>query len=185
MSKYQLLICPLNDYIKQKIIKNNPAALYIYRDGDGNSILASRDSGVDMFCNEEVSLSPGDTKLIGLGVKCKMIQTDTNQSVGYYLYSRSSICKTPLRLANSVGIIDADYRGEIKAPFTNTPNIANYINDFSIGEDAITKYTFNIKKGSRYTQICSPDLSPFSIKFVESLDMTTRGSGGFGSTGNI
>ena len=43
--------------------------------------------------------------------------------VGYYLYSRSSTgSKTPLRLSNSVGIIDSGYRGNIKACFDNINN---------------------------------------------------------------
>ena len=42
-----------------------------------------------------------------------MLNNDKN--IGYYLYPRSSISKTPLILANSVGIIDSGYRGNIKA----------------------------------------------------------------------
>ena len=74
--------------------------------------------------------------------------------------------KTPLRLANSVGIIDQGYRGNILAAVDNNgPNI------------------YQIKKGQRLFQICSPDLTPMLVKIVQELDKTERGSGGFGSTG--
>ena len=85
--------------------------------------------------------------------------------VSYYLYPRSSITKTPLRLANSVGIIDAGYRGNIIACVDNIKN-GEYI----------------IEAGSRLFQICSSDLSPISIEIVNSLPETSRGIGGFGST---
>ena len=183
MSKYQLLICPLTEDAKRKIINNQDPRSLICRDGGIVDIMKGRDSGADMFFAEDTFIYPGDTKLIGLGVKCKMVHTNTDDAVGFYLYPRSSIYKTPLRLANSVGIIDAGYRGEIKAPLTNSPNISNYINDSNAGINVLDKYAFEIKKGSRYVQICAPDLSPFSIKFVENLDSTERGSGGFGSTG--
>ena len=142
------------------------------------------DSGIDMFCANSEKILPGDTILIGLGVKCRMVDTsNSNTTVGYYMYPRSSIYKTPLRLANSVGIIDKDYRGELKAPFQNNPNISKYLVDFTTGVDVVEKYTYSIESGSRLVQICAPDLSPVSIKLVEELDETTRGSGGFGSTG--
>jgi len=83
------------------------------------------------------------------------------------MYPRSSISKTPLRLANSVGIIDSGYRGELQAPVDN----------FSC-----QKYI--VEEGQRLFQICSGDLTPFfNIKIVDSLDQTDRGAGGFGSTG--
>tara|TARA_Y100000817_G_scaffold134996_1_gene105752 strand:- start:121 stop:687 length:567 start_codon:yes stop_codon:yes gene_type:complete len=85
----------------------------------------------------------------------------------YCVYPRSSISKTPLRLANSVGIIDAGYRGELIAVFDNTSN-----------------EPVEIEPYTRLVQACRPDLMPFSVKLVENdFDKTERGSGGFGSTG--
>jgi dUTP pyrophosphatase len=83
---------------------------------------------------------------------------------------RSSISKMPLRLANSVGIIDAGYRGNLIAAVDNI--------------DKATVY--NVAPDTRLFQICSPDLSVF-LK-VEVVDVipggpTLRGEGGFGSTG--
>jgi len=91
--------------------------------------------------------------------------------VGFYLYPRSSTgTKTPLRLANSVGIIDSGYRGPLIAAFDNWK-----------------KDDFEIQENQRLVQICAPDLSyPIYVILVdteEELGKTNRGSGGFGSTG--
>jgi dUTP pyrophosphatase len=101
-------------------------------------------------------------------------------NTGYYMYPRSSISKTQLRLANSTGIIDAGYRGHLIGMFdvVNIPseklsqhNEADYLG----------------KKYDRYLQICSPGLSPIIVEVVNSKDDlgcdTSRGEGGFGSTG--
>ena len=98
-------------------------------------------------------------------------EKNESSPVGYYLYLRSSTgTKTPLRLANSVGIIDSGYRGNIIAAFDNK-NVDNY----------------NVIEGDRLVQICPPNLSyPLIINIVENeenLGITNRGDGGFGSTG--
>ena len=90
----------------------------------------------------------------------------------YYLYPRSSIIKTPLRLSNSVGIIDRGYSGEIIAVVDNI--------------DHHTSNSFTIRAMERYFQICHPTLAPFKVVMVnskEELGQTERGNGGFGSTG--
>jgi dUTP pyrophosphatase len=96
--------------------------------------------------------------------------SDVKIPLGFYLYPRSSTgSKTSLRLSNSVGIIDSGYRGELIGVF-----------DASNDETIIGGET-------RLLQICSGDLTPFEVKLVYSIDdlnVTTRGSGGFGSTGN-
>ena len=117
-----------------------------------------------------------------LGVKCAMFVEATAASAsakptGYYLYPRSSIVKTPFRLANSVGIIDSGYRGEIMAV---VDNISSSSNDVSV---CLERY---MPEMSRMFQICSPTLEPFMVRIVETeedLGSTERGSGGFGSTG--
>ena len=100
--------------------------------------------------------------------------------VGYYLYCRSSTgSKTPLRLSNSVGIIDSGYRGNIKACFDNINN-----SDINSGSN-----NFVLKQEERYTQLCPPNLEyPMKVVIVDNISdlgkNTTRGVGGFGSTGN-
>ena len=112
---------------------------------------------------------------VNMHVKCSMKMFTTHNgtyNVGYYLYPRSSTgTKTPLRLSNSVGIIDSGYRGNITAVFDN-----------------ISGMPFTIEKYQRLVQICPPNLSfPFMVTLVENVGElsgeTLRGSGGFGSTG--
>ena len=88
-----------------------------------------------------------------------------HKNMSYYLYPRSSIVKTPLRLSNSVGIIDAGYRGDIIACVDN-----------------IKTEPFTVEAGTRLFQICAPDLSELKFDLVDDLSDTTRGAGGFGST---
>ena len=84
----------------------------------------------------------------------------------YMLVPRSSISKTPLRMANSIGIIDAGYRGEIMAAVDNRGD-----------------KDYMIVPGQRLFQIVHPTLCPFNVGVVDKLSETDRGDGGFGSTG--
>jgi len=89
----------------------------------------------------------------------------------YYLYPRSSISKTPMRLSNSVGIIDRGYRGELMA-------VVDVIDH--------NKIPYELNALDRHFQICHPTLNPFDVVIVhskEALGITNRGDGGFGSTG--
>lgn len=127
------------------------------------------DSGFDLYTPNDIVIPPFKTLnkgfMINLEIKCEMLDNDNN--VGYYLYPRSSISKTPLRLSNSVGIIDAGYRGDIIACVDNH-----------------SEQNYTIKKGTRLFQICAGDLSIFHTELVDELSNTDRNTGGFGSTGN-
>ena len=131
---------------------------------NNNQFYNPGDSGLDLFCPETVTIQPGDTYKINLQINCEALSESGN--VSYYLYPRSSIIKTPLRMSNCVGIIDAGYRGDIIACVDN-----------------IKDYPYEIKQGDRLFQICAGDLSPFTYELVDNLSNTRRGSGGFGSTG--
>lgn len=117
----------------------------------------------------------------------------------YYLYPRSSISKTPFRLANSVGIIDAGYRGHVIAKvddirrfYGNTTRDRNEDDN----DDAYASYYGEgnedrnvILKGTRLFQVCSHNLLPFDKVVLLNkndprmqTDVSTRGEGGFGST---
>jgi len=131
------------------------------------------DSGFDLFCQKDDTILYGQTYTMDTGVVCAVYKN--NKPSAYYLYPRSSISKTPLRLANSVGIIDSGYRGNLIAKLDNT----GYYKFGNHGKD------YEIKKLNKYVQICMPDLSPFNVSIVNSLDelgITERGNGGFGST---
>ena len=82
------------------------------------------------------------------------------------LFPRSSISKMALTLANSVGVIDSNYRGEVKLRF----------------KDAFKGRNYNI--GDRVGQILILPYPKIELTEVDELSNTTRGSGGFGSTGN-
>jgi dUTPase len=101
---------------------------------------------------------------------------------GFYLYPRSSISKTRMRLANSVGIIDAGYRGDLIAA-VDTIGLFGSSDIWHIWKETLSP----IKKYDRYFQVCAPDLSPFLVHIVETegdlSPPTDRGAGGFGSTG--
>lgn len=101
---------------------------------------------------------------------------------GFYLYPRSSISKTRMRLANSVGIIDAGYRGDLIAA-VDTIGLFGSNDIWHIWKETLSP----IKKYDRYFQVCAPDLSPFLVHIVETEAelgaQTTRGTRGFGSTG--
>ena len=129
------------------------------------------DSGLDLYCPETITIYPGETTCINLQIQCEAFvgsgrEGSSERNMSYYLYPRSSLSKTPLRLANSVGIIDAGYRG----------NICAFV-------DNIKDEPYRIDQGTRLFQICSPTLEPIEYTIVNSLSESSRGSGGFGSTG--
>jgi dUTP pyrophosphatase len=119
------------------------------------------DAGLDLYVLEDIHFKPGETKAIKLGISC-----EPEDGTAYYLFPRSSISKTPLRMANSIGLIDGGYRGEIMAVCDN-----------------IKSEAYTAKKGQRLFQLVATDSSPIQYELVDNLEMTTRGSGGFGSTG--
>ena len=122
--------------------------------------------------DKEFENKSGNVTKVNFDIKCsaEVVEIEGNKSrpTGYYLYARSSISKTPLRLANNQGIIDAGYRGPIIGAF----DVINY------------EKNYNCNKGERLLQICGPNLLPIYVEVVESLgENTIRGEGGFGSTG--
>ncbi len=141
----------LYEYYQNKIKEHN------------NSVFSSHpNSGFDL--GSPLSLQVSKDNTFKLDFKVKGAMYDNDLPIGYYLYPRSSIAKTGFRLANSVGIIDSGYRGNILAYFDVIKND-------------------NVEVYQRLVQICAPDLGAFKIELVDSLDETERGEGGFGSTG--
>lgn len=151
----KLNIKPLNPDVK--LMYSNHSH---YNDGD---------SGLDLFFTEDVTLEKGSRGVIvSLNIQCEAFNENNNQNVSYYLYPRSSISKTPIRMSNNVGIIDAGYRGDIC--------VALDLIDLSLE-------SYTIQKGTRLFQICSPNLEPITLNVVDKLSDTDRGNNGFGSTG--
>jgi dUTPase len=106
-------------------------------------------------------------------------QEECFYNTGYDMRARSSLSNTNLRLANSIGTIDAGYRGHVMGKFDVT-------HLESISEDNFNKLGIILDKYVRLVQICAPALLPILVKIVdkkEELGNTIRGEGGFGSTG--
>ncbi len=123
-------------------------------------------AGVDLFVPEDTSFQPGEKKLVSMRVKARMSDVLGNK-VHYWMPPRSSISKTGLLLLNSIGVIDKTYRGELMAFLWNT-----------------TTNVVTVQKGDRLVQIVAPDMGDIlEVHVVDSLDITTRGEGGFGSSG--
>lgn len=150
----KFLIKPIDDKVKKMYVNHGT--------------YHSSDSGLDLFIVADEVIPAGQTRIVDLGISCQLKDTFSGKEkyYSYNMYSRSSISKTPLRLANGVGLIDAGYLGSIKAALHNTGTT-----------------DFTVKKGERYVQLARPDLEEVSFELVEDLGRnTTRQHGGFGST---
>jgi deoxyuridine 5'-triphosphate nucleotidohydrolase len=122
---------------------------------------ANEDVGLDIPMHCSITI-PANTKAytVDLGFKAE-------QTHGYMLVPRSSISKTPLRLANSVGIIDKSYRGKVMVKLDNNSNDE-----------------FTLQEGNCYFQIVSFNGFLPSFNLSNNINGTSRGIGGFGSTTN-
>ena len=142
--------------LKIKALNNIAKTLY-----SNHNHFHEGDAGLDLYVLEDIEFNPGETKLIKFGIAC-----EPQDGKAYYLLPRSSISKTPLRMSNSIGLIDGGYRGEIMAACDN-----------------VKLSSYKVSKGDRLFQLVACDSSSIEFKLVEDLVSTTRGAGGFGSTG--
>ncbi len=124
---------------------------------------ASENAGVDIFCPETITIPP---KSLAFTIDFQIVCSCNYGTSAYYLIPRSSISKTPLRMSNSIGLIDKGYRGHIMAKVDNLSD---------------SEYTINA--GERLFQICLPNLERPLVNFERISTGTLRGTGGFGSTG--
>lgn len=151
---FQMQVCFGADDVKQLYtLQEHPP-----RPGD--------DVGWDLHCTEDVILEPNQTHMLDFGVSVSCTTDCGVTPVPLLLMPRSSISKTPLRLANSIGLIDPNYRGNIKAAVDHR------------GSDPYT-----IKKGDRLFQLVAMPSKAMKWSVVDSLNETERGDCGFGSTG--
>ena len=172
----KLLIRPLNDEIKSMYHD------YALESSNRNREMRG-DAGLDLYCPGDITVLPGAQAKIDFKIQCEGLSDNNDRNVCYYLYPRSSISKTPLRLANSVGIIDAGYRGNLMAAITYVPTYEDLQRILEVGTlDNYPSYT--LKKGTRLFQICSNDLTSFdNIGVLDELSNSSRGVNGLGSTG--
>ncbi len=122
-------------------------------------------AGSDLYAalEEPLSIPAGAIRSIPTGIAA---EPDTD-SVALLIFPRSGLAsKHGITLANAIGLVDSDYRGEICVPLIN------------LGKEA-----FTIEPGMRIAQlVASPILLP-EIEITDTLTETQRGAGGFGSTG--
>lgn len=133
------------------------------------------DSGFDIPLDKSVVYMTEHVHSFSLGVHVAALLTD-NTPAPCLLLPRSSIYKLPFRLCNSIGLIDAGYRGEVIAKV-------------DVLERDGHPLELELPSGQRLFQICQHNFLPWKeIKLVDRLEdlpsaPDTRGSGGFGSTG--
>ena len=123
-------------------------------------------AAVDMCAcvDEPVVLYPGQTALIptGIAVECEV-------GTVALLFARSGLAvKSGIALANSVGVIDSDYRGEVKVALVNNG-----------------QRSFTVHHGDRIAQMGFFPVYMASLTVADSLSDTERGEGGFGHTGGV
>ena len=140
------------------IMKKNDNAIMPKRATSGSA-------GMDLCaCIEgEITLKCGEIKMIPTGVAIAM----PNENMGAFIFARSGLAtKHGISLVNAVGVVDSDYRGEIKVGVINLGG-GNY----------------TIKNGDRIAQLVFMPVLNMNLVQVDSLDETERGERGFGSTG--
>jgi dUTP pyrophosphatase len=117
------------------------------------------DAGADLRSTETLEIYPGEQKLVDTGVAVKI-----PEGYGGFVFNRSSQGKKGITIPHSVGVIDSDYRGNIKVILKN------------ISEDV-----YKIEVGDRVAQLV---IMPVLLcGFVDAWNDTERGANGFGSTG--
>jgi len=164
------------------LVPDDPATAEMYKK-QADAYMAKpkgeRDAGFDLFSVAATvpgmnttmaggSSSEGTAVKVGQTCRAAVYDPMLGRFRAYWMLPRSSISKTPLRMANSVGLIDAGYRGPLLAMV------------YSTGRDVAIAF------GDRYFQIAGPELQPFErIEVVNEIPggATMRGEGGFGSTG--
>jgi dUTP pyrophosphatase len=121
-------------------------------------------AGADLYAclDADVTIAPAETLLIHTGLAMQI-----PEGLVGLIYARSGLAsKKGLAPANKVGVIDSDYRGEIMVALHNHGTIPQTISD-----------------GERIAQIVFAPYYAAEFSVVDELDDTTRGAGGFGSTG--
>ena len=120
-------------------------------------------AGADLYSDEEAfTVAPGETKLVHTGISLEI-----PEGYGGFVYARSGMAtKRGLAPANKVGVIDADYRGEIMVALHNHSNAPQ-----------------TVEAGERVAQLVIAPFLKAEFEEADELTETDRGAGGFGSTG--
>ena len=136
--------------------------------GEGVSVRGNENAGVDIYTFSVED--KGTVRMVHTEIVAKLINTTYQGPAHFYLAPRSSIWKSGIVMANSMGIIDSSYRGELMGACL-----------------PITGSEVKLNVGDRLFQILAPDMGHISsvvVRPLAELDTTERGAGGFGSTGS-
>ncbi|MCI1934539.1 MAG: dUTP diphosphatase [Atopobiaceae bacterium] len=123
----------------------------------------SGDAGLDLRSNEEMTLLPLERKLVSTGLAIAIPE-------GYagFVQPRSGLSlRLGLSMANTPGLVDSHYRGELKIVAINLDS----------------KQPIHIERGERIAQLVIQRVPVVELVEVDELDETDRGAGGFGSSG--
>ncbi|MEX1208397.1 MAG: dUTP diphosphatase [Acidimicrobiia bacterium] len=121
------------------------------------------DGGVDLYARESATLEPGERAVVPTGVAVAI-----PEGFGGLVTPRSGLAaRSGLGVVNSPGLVDSGYRGEIKAILVN------------LGLE-----TIQIARGDRIAQMVVVPVSTQEFEVVDELPESSRGAGGFGSTGS-
>lgn len=124
-------------------------------------------AGADLFAciDEPVLINPGEIRIIKTGIAIEI--PDKNYAA--FVYARSGLgIKHGICLANGVGVIDSDYRGEICVGLCN-----------------ISQKPYTVEMGERVAQMVIMPVDGAEYEEVSDINSTERGQGGFGSTGKF
>jgi len=145
--------------VRVKQVRRNPGGEFF-----PPRYMTEHSSGMDLYAalEEEVTLAPGERKLIPTGIAIAIPSGYEGQ-----VRPRSGLAlKNGVTLVNTPGTIDADYRGEIGVLLIN-----------------LGQQPFKVKPGDRIAQLVIAPVCRAVLEWAEELDDTTRSGGGFGHTG--
>jgi dUTP pyrophosphatase len=172
---YHLFImASLSHWYELEILPLNEESQRLYPIATFNR--SEENAGFDVFATAEVAVK-STVEFVPFGIAVRLLKVEPMPNGGshdvfkseshFFLMPRSSIYRSGLIMANSVGVIDKSYRGELKAPV------------WSMTGDSV------VRAGERWFQIVAPDMGWIrNVRLVDSLPETNRGVGGFGSTGS-
>lgn len=149
------------DY-KIVLLNNELYDLYITNKNKRNN----KDAGLDLYIPENMVV-PGKSISYKIGLRIKASGYINDELSSYHIFPRSSMgAKTPLRLCNSIGLVDEEYTGEL-----------------FIFVDNISENDYIIEKHSRLVQLVGPNHEYCDIEIVDNLENTNRNEKGIGSSG--
>lgn len=149
---------------EQSVYRINPLWIKIVTTNDGSipKYQTHGSAGCDLYAADEITIPSKSRGVVGTGIRLEI-----PHGYGAYVCPRSGLAiKNGITVLNSPGIIDNDYRGEVKVILYNTDD-----------------KEFIVKKGDRIAQLVFFPIFQAIFQKAKEVNDTSRGEGGFGSTG--